>query len=103
MIQKKNLKQGNIIEIFLHWKEMRTSRGNAVLLERLADKEPPKSQKKYILREYASMNKGVNEIKSIYCSYERWIVRFIDGPYKNFKTAVNIAYRLKQNSNDNNS
>lgn len=92
-IHKKDLKEGNIIPIFLSWNSQEKYRGDAILIKRDIDKEPPEDIKEY---EFAQI--GSNHIKrkkekvSILYSYQMWIIKFINGPDKGFQTRVKIAY-----------
>ncbi len=92
-ILKKNLKEGNILPIFLNWQKQQQFRGNAILLKRLENREPPYDQRTYEFVERGENNpKRIQDKVQILYNYQWWIIKFIDGPEKGFQTAVKIAH-----------
>jgi hypothetical protein len=91
-ILKKDLKEGNIIPIFLNYKEQKDYRGHAILLKRLQEREPLKEQTQFEYHSFIS-SKG-NDIQIIYY-WQWWKIKFTTGPEKDFETAVKIAYYQK--------
>lgn len=91
-VLKKDLFIGNIIPIFLIWKTQQQFRGNAVLLERKEEKEDLDENREYEL-ERIRFKKNTYIIIN---SYQKWIIRFIDGKDKGFKTQVNISHYLRK-------
>lgn len=93
-LKKGQLKTNNIISIYLNWKEKKDFRGNAILIERL--KDPSELQKEYLFCEIGKDSPyRKKDLISIIYSYQRWIIKFVDGPEKGFQTAVNISYYKK--------
>lgn len=92
-ITKRHLKEGNIIPIYLNFKEQKNLRGNAILIKRIEEREPPKEQKTYefaVIGDYKEDRKK-DKITVLY-NWQWWKIKFVDGPEKNFETAVRIAY-----------
>lgn len=90
---RKDLKPGNILPIWLNYKEQTNFRGNALLLERLVDKEPPKDQKEYEFAEIGGINPQRKQDKvQILYNWQLWRVKFTDGNNKDFITSVKIAH-----------
>ena len=95
-ILKKDLKIGNTIPIYLNFKEQKDFRGHAILIERLLEREPSKDQTAY---EFAEIKADVvleedrkkDPIQIVY-HWQWWKIKFVDGPEKDFMTAVKIAY-----------
>lgn len=92
-ILKKNLKVDNIIPIFLDYKKQEIYRGDAILIKRLINREPPEEIKTFEFAEIGNIlpNRKKDKIQVIY-SWEWWLIKFVNGPEKDFKTAVKIAY-----------
>jgi hypothetical protein len=93
-ILKKHLKENNIIPIYLYWKEHKEFRGNARLIERLVDKEPPEEDKTYEFKEIGDdtiFDRKKDKVSILY-SYQSWVIEFVDGKDKGFKTRVNVSY-----------
>lgn len=92
-VLKKHLKEGNMLSIYLNWQEQQGFRGNAVLLKRLVNREPPEEDKVYLFKEIGDIIKDRLKDKiNILYSYQWWRIEFIDGPNSGFVTAVKIAY-----------
>lgn len=89
---KKHLTEGAILDIYLYPFEQKEFRGKALLLKREIDKEPRKKQKIFLFKEYRN-KMGI--LREYYCNYEIWIIRFLDGPQKGFKTIVKIPFKHK--------
>lgn len=93
-VLKKNLKEENIIPIYLYWREQKLYRGDAILIERLIDKEPPEEIKSFLFKEIGDdtiLDRKKDKISIIY-SYQTWIIQFVNGKEQGFRTRVNIAY-----------
>ena len=92
-VLKKDLKEGNILPIFLNFKEQKEYRGHALLIKRLIKREPPKIEREYEFAEIgdANLDRKQDMVQIIY-NWEWWRIRFTDGPEKGFETAVKIAY-----------
>ena len=95
-VHKKMLKEGNIVPIFLNWKDQKEFRGNAMLINRIKDKEPDEDVKEYEFAEIGSnLQYRKKEKVSVVYSYQRWVISFVDGPMQGFRTSVNISYYKK--------
>lgn len=95
-VHKKMLKEGNIIPIFLNWRDQKDFRGNAILINRIADKEPEEDVKEYEFIEIGSnLQHRKKEKVSVVYSYQRWVISFVDGSMQGFRTSVNISYYKK--------
>jgi len=95
-IRKKDLKEGNVLPIYLFPLELKDYRGDAVLIERDIKSEPPNKIRNFIFKEIVNNNEEkVNENKCIYYCWENWIIKYINGPLKGFKTKTKIAYYKK--------
>lgn len=93
IVYKKDLKEGNIIPIFLSWNDQKNYRGDAILIKRDKVNEPPEDIKQYEFIEVGSNHiKRKKEKISIIYSYQIWIIKFVSGPDKGFQTKVKIAY-----------
>lgn len=93
-ILKRNLKVNNILPIYLNWKEQLQYRGNAILIKRMVETEPPADIKKYEFKEIGDdtvIDRKKEKVSIIY-SYESWLIKFVEGKEKGFQTRVNIAY-----------
>jgi hypothetical protein len=92
-ILKKHLKVGNIIPIYLNWKNQTNFRGNAILLKRLENREPPNEERIYEFKEIGNLipNRIQDKISILY-SYQWWLIKFIDGKDTGFQTATKIAH-----------
>lgn len=92
-VHKKDLKEGNIIPIYLSWNNQEKYRGDAILIKRDKTNEPPESIKEYEFTEIGSNHiKRKKEKISIIYSYQIWIIKFINGPDIGFQTKAKIAY-----------
>jgi hypothetical protein len=92
-VHRKDLREGNIIPIFLSWSNQKNYRGDAILIKRDIDREPDEDIKKYEFAEIGSdhIRRKKEKISIIY-SYQIWIIKFVNGPDKGFQTKVKIAY-----------
>lgn len=92
-ILKKDLKEGNIIPIYLNYKEQKQFRGHALLVKRLVEREPPKEIREYEFAEIGDINpdRKQDKIQVLY-NWEWWKIKFVEGLEKDFETAVKIAY-----------
>ena len=104
-ILKKDLKVGTILPIFLNFKEQKNYRGHAILVDRLIEREPPDYEKIYEYYEETMQfftKKQLNsnkKIKQILYNWQWWRIKFIEGPEKEFETAVKIAYYYRTQYN----
>jgi len=95
-VHKKMLKENKIVPIYLNFMEQKNYRGNAILITRLLDREPEEAIKEYEFAEIGSiLQNRLKEKVSVIYSYQRWVVKFVDGPNIGFQTAVNISYYKK--------
>lgn len=93
-LKKNQLKANNILPIYLNWKEKKEFRGNAILLNRIDNCN--ELQKEYLFCEIGKEGPHrKKDLISIIYSYQRWCIKFVDGPEKGFQTAVNISYYKK--------
>lgn len=98
LIVKKDLKEGNILPIYLNFKNQENYRGDAVLIKRLCEREPSFDQRIFEFSEIENIydiNRIHNKIQVLY-NYQWWKIKFITGPEKDFTTAVKIAYYYKK-------
>ena len=90
----RDLKEGNVVPIYLDWKQQLNYQGDAVLIKRLEDKEDPEHVKEYLFTEIGDhmlLDRKKSSIRIIY-SYQKWIIKFINGNNKGFRTIRNIAH-----------
>lgn len=80
---------GSVVEIYRDFRNRKNYQGRARLLEKL-DALTPKHQRPYIRAEVGNSTKQAPH--TVVWSWERWKVKFIDGPDKGFVTARKIAY-----------
>lgn len=93
-VLKKHLKEGNIIPVWLNWKHQLNYRGDAVLIERVQKDEPPDDQKIYEFCEIGDsslFDRKKDKITVLY-SYQCWIIQFVTGKDKGFRTKAKIGY-----------
>lgn len=87
---KSDLHKGNILPIYGEFTTEENFRGNARLIER--KKSPWRNENAGFIR---TILKGKNEEREGYAimwKHQRWVVEFVDGPYKGHRTAANIGY-----------
>lgn len=92
-ILRRDLKVGNIVPIFLNYKNQTNYRGHAILLKRLSDREPSKEDREYEFAEIGGINteRKKDKVQVLY-NWQWWRILFTEGPEKGFETAVRIAY-----------
>lgn len=92
-VLEKDLKEGNIVPIYLHWKTQEKYRGDAILIKREKEKEEEESIKEYEFTQVGSNHiiRKKEKISIIY-SYQIWIIKFVNGNDIGFQTRVRIAH-----------
>lgn len=93
-----DLKKGAILPIYTNYLEQQGLIGNARLIKYQPGWRP---ELPYIRAEIGGTD--LQEPNTINWCFQRWIVEFLDGPQKGFRTARNIAYFLSIDSYLNNS
>ena len=93
MLTEKDLKKGNILPIYFNYQEQKKPRGNALLIKKVKSRIT-EEEKEFIIKEVGDKyNKNRKRAyKAPIWSYQDWIVEFVDGPQKGFRTQVKIAY-----------
>jgi len=90
----KELVTGNILPIYTNYKNEEDYEGDAVLIKK---QHANLEELPYIRIEVGGTSK--QEPHTINWSYQRWLVKFVKGPLKGFKTNRYISYYLSTNSN----
>jgi len=86
---KSDITEGSIIEIYLDYKNQKKYEGRALLLEPM-DSNVTESQRSYIRKEVGSADK--QSPHAVIWTWERWKIKFIDGPNAGWTTARKISY-----------
>ena len=84
--RKRDLKPGSVHKIFTDYREMEDLEGRAKLIEY--------APSTYLdeLEFIKGSRKTTERTLDLIWSYQRWIIEFIDGPRKGFRTARYISY-----------
>lgn len=87
--EEDNFKVGSIAEIYIDYRHRTKYEGRATLLEEL-DTDYSLNDRIYVRAEIGHSEK--QSPHTIYWSWKKWKVQFIDGPNKGWTTARKIAY-----------
>ena len=93
---KEDLIIGNILPIYLDYKNQEEYRGHAILLESYENtnyklRYPPE-QRVYVRAEIGDGDQY--DPHTLIWSWERWKIKFVTGDNENWQTAVKIAYNV---------
>ncbi len=87
--EKSDLVKGNILPVYSNFTEEKGFRGNAELIERKPSKW--RDEKNGFIRTIIG-GTDQKEGYAVMWKFQRWVIRFVDGPYKGHTTCENIGY-----------